>query len=375
MRNTPTSRSRNGRHVLAAAIAVLAAACGSNGNVASPDALCCSENEAGVGPTGPDAGSADVREIADAPGAQEAGPSGPADGGVDAGVVELPEAGRLGPTDVDLDGGALAPQDSGPPKPATAYCTSKPALPSVTDITGTWVLRALGTQAVSALGTKLHPKSVFYILTTITQSGSAVAANGHYCDRTEIDEASSGVTVIIPDKWAHTEKVMNRSGTLAVGADGVPVLNFPSLVEFAGARMSADTDPLPTTATDARVIDEDLDGNPGITVSVTGLVAGRLYSVQRQTTSIAAVAVAADRFEGVLSFKSEQNVIGSSPATLQAFYASAVAAPDTTPCSSTFGMVRVADAPATPGAPVMDKGGTPIDCTWVRAQEATLFPN
>jgi len=193
-------------------------------------------------------------------------------------------------------------------------------------------------------------------------------ANGVYCDRAEIDQPSSRVTVVMPDKWAHTQKVVNRSGTLAMGAGGISVLNFGPLVELAGAVPGPDTDALPTTVTDPRVIDEDQDGNPGITINITGLVTGSLYSVQRQVTSIAAIPVAPDRFEGVLSFISDQKVLDSNPVLLTTLYATALATTDPTPCASTFAMVKVAEAEAAVDA------GPAVSCEWVRQHETALFP-
>lgn len=255
--------------------------------------------------------------------------------------------------------------------PAATYCTDKTALASAIPISGSWVIRALASQQVTALGTTLHPKTLFYMLTTMTQSGSTVVANGHYCDRAEIDQPGSMVTVVMPDKWAHTEKPVNRTGTLAVGADGIPALSFPALVEFAGALPGTDTDQLPTTVDDPRVIDEDLDGNPGITINVTGLVLGSLYSVQRQVTSITATAVAGDRFQGTLTFVSDQRVLGSNPTTLTQLYSSAKAYPETDPSASTFAMVKVADTDVGVAGP---GGCVPVDCAWVRSNEAVLFP-
>jgi len=282
---------------------------------------------------------------------------GPGDAGVaDANTaVDLPEG---------QEAGVL--QETG--TPMVGYCTSKPAIATVTSISGTWVIRALATQQVSAIGTILYPQTLFYMLTTMNQSGSTVVANGVYCDRAEIDQPSSRVTVVMPDKWAHTQKVVNRSGTLAMGAGGISVLNFGPLVELAGAVPGPDTDALPTTVTDPRVIDEDQDGNPGITINITGLVTGSLYSVQRQVTSIAAIPVAPDRFEGVLSFISDQKVLDSNPVLLTTLYATALATTDPTPCASTFAMVKVAEAEAAVDA------GPAVSCEWVRQHETALFP-
>jgi len=265
------------------------------------------------------------------------------------------------------------------------YCTAKPALASVTDLSGTWVARVVGSLQVSALGTTLHPQNVFYILTTISQSGSSVIADGRYCDRTEIDDKGTLVPVIIPDKWAHTEKPVHRNGSYSPGNDGVPVLNFPELVEVAGAVLaSPSTDPLPTDPADPRLLDEDGDGHPGITVNLSGIAPGSLYSVQRQTTSVVAVAVAPDRLEGALTFSSSQVVVDSNPSTLKDLYAHSVSAPDLTACASTFAMVKVGLSRSLDGG-VVDGGtigtgdvdggqSSAIGCDWVRANEAVLFP-
>jgi hypothetical protein len=258
------------------------------------------------------------------------------------------------------------------------YCTAKSALASVSDLSGTWVMRVQGSQHVSAIGTNLYPKSVFYILTKISQSGTEVISDGRYCDRIEIDQPGTLVPVTIPDKWAHTEKPVHRPGRFVPGNDGVPVLNFPELVEIAGAVLvHPSTDPLPTDPLDPRVIDEDGDGNPGITVNLSGIAPGSIYSVQRQITSVVAVAVASDRLEGALTFTSSQVVVDSNPSRLKDLYASSTTLPDLSPCSSTFAMVKVGGALSVDGGEVdggdVDGGGA-LSCAWVRANEAVLFP-
>ncbi len=271
----------------------------------------------------------------------------------------------------------------GAPSP---YCTSKSALASVTDLSGTWVMRVVGSQHVTAIGTNLYPKSVFYIVTTISQSGTGITADGHYCDRTEIDAPGTLVPVIIPDKWAHTEKPIHRTGSFVPGSDGVSVLSFPDKTEVAGAVLASDTDPLPTDPLDPRVIDEDNDGYPGITVKLGGIAPGSLYSVQKQITSVVAVPVAPDRLEGALTFTSSQVVLDSNPTTLATLYAQSTTLPDLTACASTFAMVRVGGLPAVDGGAIdasamdagdIDGGGTgnsAVSCAWVRANEAVLFP-
>jgi hypothetical protein len=156
-------------------------------------------------------------------------------------------------------------------------------------------------------------------------------------------------------------------------------LTLSPKVEVAGADSAVAT--LPTSATDPSVVDEDGDGHPGITVNLNGaLVSGSLYTVQEQTTSVRAIAVAADRVEGSLAFSSIQSVLGSSPASLSdpttlvgaALTKPGTTHPDPTPCNSSFAMVKIADASAggVDGGSV--DGGT-VSCVWVRANEDQLF--
>ncbi len=301
------------------------------------------------------------------------------------GGSSTPDAGA-----VETEAGA---QETAAPLP---YCTSKPALGSVTDLSGTWVVRMVGSQVVApGFVAPFHTQSVFTILMTIRQTGTVVAADGRYCDRSEIDPPSALAPVVIPDQWAHTEKTIQRTGTFALGGDGFSVLSFsPPLVEVAGAVPDPADATLPTSAGDSRVIDEDGDGHPGITVNLNGQsISGSLYVVQEQTTSVLAIAVAPDRVEGALTFSSMQNVLGSYPTSLsdpnslvgQALTKPGTTSPDPTPCSSTFAMVKIADLPGQGGAVDggdvdagdIDDGGVDggaIGCEWVRAQEAILFP-
>jgi len=268
------------------------------------------------------------------------------------------------PSDTTLPG-AL---DTGEAAVGTDYCTSKPIAASVADISGTWAVRVTGAIVVNApiIGV-VHQQMVLTLLVDIDQQGTNVVADGRYCNRKQESAPGSLTQVIIPDAWAHTETPMNRPGTFAVSGDGVPVLVIPTMSETMGAVLASPlTDTLPATVDDPRVIDEDSDGNPGITVYLTGIaLSGQLYAVQRQITSFAVIPVAADRLEGAVTFSTEQNVLGSNPPTLATLYAQAgQSGADPAPCSSTITMVKLTVAGVDGGA---------VTCDWVRANEPALF--
>lgn len=68
---------------------------------------------------------------------------------------------------------------------------------------------------------------------------------------------------------------------------------------------------LPEKAEDARVVDQDGDGQPGVTVRVRGLVSGEVFIVQRSTSSLRGTRQG-NGFSGQVRFKNEQNVLGAS---------------------------------------------------------------
>jgi hypothetical protein len=245
-------------------------------------------------------------------------------------------------------------------------CTNTPALPSVTDLSGTWVLETIGAQTVTvmAYANPFRLKSISVILVQVTQTDGDVVLAGHYCDRIQNDDSANPAKVVIPDAWAHTAFPIQRSGTFADNGSGQLELVLPTAIEVAGANLADPAcDALPSDPNDPRVVDIDNDGFPGLTVDITGsYIAGSLMSVQRQATTLHGVAVAADRIEGGMTYESDQSVLESDPATIKNLYLMSKSSADPAVCASTFVMVKVPDADA--GA---------VDCDWVRTNESALL--
>lgn len=257
---------------------------------------------------------------------------------------------------VDVDDGGVA----------SLLCTCKPALASVTDLSGTWVLETIGAQTVRvpAYQNQFHLKSINVILVQVIQNGNEITLNGLYCDRIQHDDPNNPDKVILLDAWRLTPSPLERSGSFAPDDSGRWTLALPSLVEVFGATLSDPaTDVLPTDPNDPRLVDVDGDGYPGLSVGLSGLIPGVLRSVQRQTTALRGLAVAADRVEGGMVFQSDQSVIASDPPGIKTLFASSTATTDPAVCSSSFVMVKVSDA----------ADSRVVDCAWVRDQEAALL--
>jgi hypothetical protein len=171
-------------------------------------------------------------------------------------------------------------------------------------------------------------------------------------------EAASGggVTTTIPD--AIPRSVPPRDTPLILTRDGAAVRwQRPLVITLVGVHLDdPDAEPLPTEADDPRVWDQDEDGHPGVTVSVSGFASGDIYVVQRQRASYAGTLDDDGRLSGLVADTSEQSVIGSTNALLDQ---NIPTTPHPDANRSRIRLVRVAE---------------PYDCDRVVAEADTLFP-
>ncbi|MGD0045277.1 MAG: hypothetical protein ABSE84_33575, partial [Isosphaeraceae bacterium] len=158
-------------------------------------------------------------------------------------------------------------------------CASAAGAASVTDLSGTWVLETIGAQTVTAptYANPFHIKSIGVILIQVIQTGNDVTLAGNYCDRVEQDDPNDPAQVVIPDAWRLTPWPVQRSGSFAPDESGQLTLTLPTLIEVVGARLANPAcDALPTDPNDPRLVDDDNDGLPGITIGLKGLISGTL---------------------------------------------------------------------------------------------------
>lgn len=125
--------------------------------------------------------------------------------------------------------------------------------------------------------------------------------------------------------------------TVTADIDGANVVIPADLVTL-GAEVG-ESETLPETRDDTRVRDTDNDGNPGVTVTLQGLLSGQLFVVYRQAVGLEGVADPAGCLSGLVGGVSEQIQIGASPIELEQIDLSPRPHPDTS--LSTFVMVPV----------------------------------
>lgn len=143
----------------------------------------------------------------------------------------------------------------------------------------------------------------------LQRSGTALTMMTEPC-AIEIDDGTTVINTIVPDAFLHSLGVTDRAGHLQFDAGRWQFVQDRKL-QLRGVHLDQpETDALPTEASDPRVWDQDQDGNPGVTVRISGLTDGEVYLVQRDFHSLDGV-VDVDRIDGLVDWSTEQVVLGS----------------------------------------------------------------
>lgn len=188
---------------------------------------------------------------------------------------------------------------------------------------------------------------------TVTREDTTLTMSVEPC-AIEIDNGTDVIQTIIPDAFLKSLGVTGRTGHLAYEGGQWRYVQ-DSKLQLRGVHLDApETDSLPTDASDPRVWDQDEDGNPGVTVRITGLTDGEVYVVQRDIHSIDAV-VGGDHIDGLVSWSTEQVVLGSDNPVLNMQTQSAK---DPDPSASYVRSTRVQEA---------------VDCAGILASRDSLF--
>lgn len=192
---------------------------------------------------------------------------------------------------------------------------------------GTYAMRAsvATIQDLPILG-KQPSTSHALAVATIARAGAGLSITELGC-RVEIDGSSSSKTTI-PDKVPASIPVAPHE--LRAWEEGGKVKwARPLVITPVGVKLADPAkDALPKDAKDSRVWDQEGDGQPGVTVSVSGIASGDIYIVQRQANALGGELSPSGKLTGLVADTSEQAVIGASNALLNQNIASTLD-PDT----------------------------------------------
>ena len=221
------------------------------------------------------------------------------------------------------------------------------------EIEGRWAMLETQTALVTTqiLGTQVQT-SVSYYLADFAAGKLSVTL----CDWLTDDDAHL-TTTRMGDKVLASLTPLVRTYNVTPAGNGFAFEAKRGYALRGVALEHIDTDPMPTEAADPTVLDQDTDGQPGITLVVQGTITGQLYVAHRHIAALSGALESDTRISGLTEWTTEQSIFGSEPALLAAQKPVAITHPDAD--KSHFVMVKVAGSDT---------------CASINAARPTLFP-
>ncbi len=240
------------------------------------------------------------------------------------------------------------------------------------DLSGRWLV-ALST-VTDALGASQAAHEWYY--DEIAQSAALVTVSkGLVCGKNVRALSAASGNADLPKAWPAMMANLSdtgRKGTSMPTSGGCQV-SFAQKYEVMSATESYYVDPsttLPTASQQASGsmpgwLDWDQDGQPGYTMSITGLAAGQIYMVDRTRYALSgAISASASSFNLAVDWSNEQDVLGVNGPPILSETAAAVKDSDASQHFATF--VRLTDSQAT---------GSDADvCSAIRSLAPSLAP-
>jgi len=146
----------------------------------------------------------------------------------------------------------------------------------------------------------------------IDREGDTFIGTEHGC-RVE-SSAGQALTTEIKDSVPQSADPTVAAITFTKEADSLKFSRAPVALLLGTILDNPMIDSLPTDAEDSRVFDQDSDGNPGVTVAISGGIAsGDVYVVQRSISSyVSGMGHADGTMTASVQIRNEQKVIGAS---------------------------------------------------------------
>ncbi len=203
-------------------------------------------------------------------------------------------------------------------------------------LVGTWAKMAMFTSNSSALGINSKSRVARYVLIKTEKVGGKMVASEQTCD---IKSASTGGSSL-----SFSQKLIDSvaPNTYSFDLQSNGAFTMPNAVELLGLKLTNKaTDPLPTSG--AEVVDQDNDGNPGVSVDVSARVVftikAQVYVVQRTIWSESGTYDGQGKITGLIDWNIEQKTLGASNSLFTAVSPSITTLKQESP----FTMIKIAD--------------------------------
>lgn len=179
------------------------------------------------------------------------------------------------------------------------------------ELVGVWAsLQVASTVADVPLLGEMPTLSKALLKLTVVEEGDGLMVAHKTCALT-LESDTDVVATVVPDSFVAALTVEHKPSFVSL--DGAqPAFVQPKYVELHGLTLDDPVnDAMPGDPEDPRILDLDNDGNPGLTIFITGLIDGALYVVQRARSTLDGTILSAHRIEGQMLWEQEQVVLGS----------------------------------------------------------------
>ncbi|HXS18049.1 MAG TPA: hypothetical protein VN764_12720, partial [Polyangiaceae bacterium] len=158
-------------------------------------------------------------------------------------------------------------------------------------------------------------QSIAVALVDVKHDGKRLRGEGRLCDL-RLESSTRLVKTTFPAAFINALPPVRVDAAISQRG-GESFLSSGTQTLVIGAELKRpEHEALPEVASDPRVIDQDKDGKPGMTVRVDGIVSGEIYVVQRSSTQYSGPATR-DGFAGRIEVDVEQVIVGASSGLLR----------------------------------------------------------
>jgi hypothetical protein len=203
---------------------------------------------------------------------------------------------------------ATAPPTTAPPTTAPPTAASEPLAPLGAELVGRWAHYDVVAYEDDVLKTLI----ISYGFNDFTEVDGQIVDQASFC----FSEQRTDQPIRTSLSDAATQAIKPPPATLEIDVvDDVLRIRRPATPTPVGIRLDDPfNEPLPTDPNDPRIVDDDGDGKPGLTVTieVTEDLVGELYIARREIFAYEAFLIEPDLLTGVVTDDSEQLVIGAS---------------------------------------------------------------
>jgi hypothetical protein len=225
------------------------------------------------------------------------------------------------------------------------------------NVLGRYALLTVVATATDAMGMKYTSTTYSFGTAEIRLEAGDLFMVESFC---HIDLISVGTEIVVTIPDYSTRAIPEQKIELGVRQGSLgPEYRRPMVPIPFGARLTdIHNEPLPTSADDPRVWDEDKDGKPGGTSLFSGMgISGEIYAVRRERYTYDFTQSAERKLSGLMVDTSEQVIIGAEPSVLTIQVSST---PDPDPTKTYMKAVPLTEA---------------FSCDRIVREKDALFPN